>query len=423
MPGEMLIGITKSLQAQIDDLRIEITRARSTIDAKQKELELFCQEAIATFSKELPSNFTDQNFAELTERLQSYKSQKASLQNYQGQLRNLRLQSESIERVIEDWVERKNAVERLISEISGAMQTPGIQVNQKSIKEAYKQFEEACKSYNHWREAKLSLENALQTQSTVKSSLPELESDRERTESKITEIVQNHPQWNTLSVSGTPEVYEKAVQNLSEKANQEHENFVRIKDEINQKVKNLRHLAELEEEMDLAQTELRRLNQFGSALELAKDELTTSTLEFQKMFAPRLEQTVEEGLGKITERRYCRVKVDPNSLDVNVLAPEKNTFVPTELLSTGTRDLIFLILRMGIARMMSSSGESLPLLLDDPFVEFDSYRKQASLDFVIELASHTQILLFSKDQEIYEHLQKEGKDFSKIIELEECSKN
>jgi uncharacterized protein YhaN len=99
------------------------------------------------------------------------------------------------------------------------------------------------------------------------------------------------------------------------------------------------------------------------------------------------------------------VQVNPNSLNVHILAPEKNALIPTEQLSTGTRDLIYLILRMGITQLMSNSGEKLPLLLDDPLVEFDASRQKSALGYLRNLSDQTQILLFTKDAYFGENAQ------------------
>ena len=155
-------------------------------------------------------------------------------------------------------------------------------------------------------------------------------------------------------------------------------------------------------------SEVQRFTYFSQALELASSELTIATREFQKMFAPRLEQIVESGLEQITAGRYRQVKIDPNSLSVRVLSPERNELVDTAQLSTGTRDLIYLVLRMGISQLMSSSGEKLPLLLDDPLVEFDYLRQKGALEYLKDLSNQTQVLLFTKDEDVKEWFQLNG---------------
>jgi uncharacterized protein YhaN len=46
---------------------------------------------------------------------------------------------------------------------------------------------------------------------------------------------------------------------------------------------------------------------------------------------------------------------------------------------------------------MSAGRERLPLVLDDPLVNYDSERLLRGLDFLAELSAQTQVLLFTKD--------------------------
>jgi len=69
---------------------------------------------------------------------------------------------------------------------------------------------------------------------------------------------------------------------------------------------------------------------------------------------------------------------------------------------------------------MSSSGEGLPILLDDPLVEFDEGRQKATIQYLLELSNSTQIFFFTKDPGISSML-KEGdhkKRQFKVIELQ-----
>jgi uncharacterized protein YhaN len=277
-----------------------------------------------------------------------------------------------------------------------------------TVADALRRFDEAWQGFSLWQQAQRAYEAAVQAQQAIHSSLAKLESELANLETKITLLIKQHPEWKSLTDSDKPEVYERNSQKLNEQLLQERDRMTRLQDSVNRGTKNLKHLAELDEEIDLVNAELQRLTYFSQALELASSELTIATREFQKMFAPRLEQIVESGLEQITAGRYRQVKIDPNSLSVRVLSPERNELVDTAQLSTGTRDLIYLVLRMGISQLMSSSGEKLPLLLDDPLVEFDSIRQKGALEYLRDISHQTQVLLFTKDEDVKEWFQLNG---------------
>ena len=409
-----------NLNKQIMDFQAQLSEARATIAEKQAALDQFRKHMADRFAEHLPSDFSDQHFAKLTIELQAYQDAKANLEKAQGQLGKLRLQAQSLQRDLDNWVDRLNAAKQVESQIFQAIQEADIQITELSVEEACKRFESAYEGFIQWQQAQSALKNAEHSQAAVRDSLPDLEAERKRIEGKIANIKKKHPEWKDLTVTGKPEGYEDAYRNLNDKVNKAQEQLTRLQDSVNRGTKNIRQLAELDEEIDLALTEVQRLNNLGQALELAMNELNMATQEFQKMFAPHLERIVESGLTSITDKRYRKVNIDPKSLNVHVLAPEKNALVPTEQLSTGTRDLIYLILRMGIAQLMSNSGEKLPLLLDDPLVEFDHPRQQASLAYLKELSSQNQVLLFTKDPDIVSWLKQDGnhKVSPKLIELQ-----
>jgi uncharacterized protein YhaN len=69
--------------------------------------------------------------------------------------------------------------------------------------------------------------------------------------------------------------------------------------------------------------------------------------------------------------------------------------VPVEALSDGTRDQLFLALRLATIAQTLEQSEPLPLVMDDVLVHFDSERAKATLDVLTEFAQRTQVLLFS----------------------------
>jgi uncharacterized protein YhaN len=66
-----------------------------------------------------------------------------------------------------------------------------------------------------------------------------------------------------------------------------------------------------------------------------------------------------------------------------------------EALSEGTRDQLYLALRLASLRRFSEAGTSLPLVLDDILVHFDERRSSAALALLAEVAGHNQVLLFT----------------------------
>ena len=57
-------------------------------------------------------------------------------------------------------------------------------------------------------------------------------------------------------------------------------------------------------------------------------------------------------------------------------------------------------MRVGLAQHMSAIGESVPLILDDPFVDVDSRRLPRMLHFLLGLSERMQVLFFTQDESV-----------------------
>ena len=75
----------------------------------------------------------------------------------------------------------------------------------------------------------------------------------------------------------------------------------------------------------------------------------------------------------------------------NLLPPRE----VSESLSGGAADQLYFALRVTAGEQLARSGERLPLLLDDPFVQYDPERLNAALELVAELAQDHQVLFFT----------------------------
>jgi uncharacterized protein YhaN len=80
----------------------------------------------------------------------------------------------------------------------------------------------------------------------------------------------------------------------------------------------------------------------------------------------------------------------------------------SQMLSRGTRDQLYLCLRLALAQEIAGGREQVPLLLDDPLVNFDDERLAATLAMLLELSKDRQMLLFTCHASQYEFLRSTG---------------
>ena len=123
---------------------------------------------------------------------------------------------------------------------------------------------------------------------------------------------------------------------------------------------------------------------------------------YQRYRQPETLQEASGYLDRLTQGRYCRVwtPLGEHSLRVD---DAEGQVLPVELLSRGTREQLFLSLRLALASSYARRGSPLPLVLDDVLVNFDADRAKAAAGVLRDFAAAGhQLLVFT----CHEHLHK-----------------
>lgn len=95
-----------------------------------------------------------------------------------------------------------------------------------------------------------------------------------------------------------------------------------------------------------------------------------------------------------TQGKYQRVFKQLESNLLKVSGPGCEEGLTPGQLSTGTREQLFLALRLALIPSLGNEAEPLPVVLDDVLVNFDADRKKTVLKSLEEFALHHQVLLF-----------------------------
>jgi uncharacterized protein YhaN len=77
-----------------------------------------------------------------------------------------------------------------------------------------------------------------------------------------------------------------------------------------------------------------------------------------------------------------------------------DTLVPVVAMSDGTRDQLYLALRLAYLERRLIQQEPLPLVADDLLINFDNDRALATLEVLAELSRQTQVILFTHHRHI-----------------------
>ncbi|HVU87917.1 MAG TPA: AAA family ATPase [Pirellulales bacterium] len=119
----------------------------------------------------------------------------------------------------------------------------------------------------------------------------------------------------------------------------------------------------------------------------------------------RQPETLREASGyleRLTSGRYVRVWTP---LDEHVLRVDdaEGNVLAVDVLSRGTREQLFLSLRLALVRWYARRGIELPLVLDDVLVNFDARRSRAAAEVLRDFAARGhQLLVFTCHEHIYD---------------------
>ncbi|MEE2705584.1 MAG: hypothetical protein VX988_00935, partial [Planctomycetota bacterium] len=155
-------------------------------------------------------------------------------------------------------------------------------------------------------------------------------------------------------------------------------------------------------QMELSCVERRLQDAVGRWRQLAVTGLLLDSIRrrYETERQPATLHMASRYMERLTEGRYCRIwtPLDEDRLRVDDAAGE--TF-STDILSSGTREQMFLSLRLALVTLYAQRGINLPLVLDDVLVNFDESHAGAAAKILAEFAEDGhQILVFT----CHEHL-------------------
>ena len=153
-------------------------------------------------------------------------------------------------------------------------------------------------------------------------------------------------------------------------------------------------LQHVEEETVAVKEKITYLKYKGNALKLAHETLLQVGLEIQRTFAPDLDSRLSSIITGLTAGRYVDLRGD-DRLALKVAVPESGDIKNALILSGAATDQMYLALRLAMADLLTAGGESLPLIMDEVFAQFDDNRTGLALKYLHNAYENKQVLIFT----------------------------
>jgi hypothetical protein len=229
-------------------------------------------------------------------------------------------------------------------------------------------------------------------------SLTDLEADATRRRQRATELAANLPP-GAIALPGTddPEAQLASLRAEDERLRREVDLAAGALAELR---RGLPDVAEAEEAVAAARAELLRVEGLGHDIDTTMRLLRAAEERVHRDLAPVLGQAVARWLPIVSRGAYTEISVDPADLAVSVKEAASGQWRNAKLLSEGTREQIYLLLRVAMAEHLVTTGEKAPLLLDEVTAQSDGERKRELLGVLHQLSGDRQVILFTHDDEV-----------------------
>ena len=168
---------------------------------------------------------------------------------------------------------------------------------------------------------------------------------------------------------------------------------------IKQYSSTMQSVPEAEEELQSAEAERRRVERLSQTLDYTRIFLERAQDRVHRTVAPLLRDAIKPWLRQVTNGRYTDARIDAGSLLVRVSGDGRN-WREVPLLSHGTAEQVYLLLRIVMARLLTREGETCPLILDDVTVNFDPQRQTEVMNILHTVSEEQQVIVFSQEPEI-----------------------
>ena len=147
-----------------------------------------------------------------------------------------------------------------------------------------------------------------------------------------------------------------------------------------------------------------RYIQVKLALKILKEKIESYRKENQSP----LIRSASQYFATLTCDSFQRLSADFNERDEPILTGIRpnGENVRVEGMSSGTRDQLYLALRLASFEKYIQNGNPMPIILDDVLVDFDDVRSQSALNAFAKIAEQTQVILFTHHFRIVEQSKK-----------------
>ena len=131
-----------------------------------------------------------------------------------------------------------------------------------------------------------------------------------------------------------------------------------------------------------------------AAVQGAEEVLRDADRKVRERFSPLLNKRAAEIMEKLTCGRYKTLMLD-REFNAQALSDKDTVARNMAYFSSGTRDQLYLAVRLAMCDLVLDKDKNAPVILDDVFAYYDDERMRAALNVLAEYARERQVILFT----------------------------
>lgn len=158
-------------------------------------------------------------------------------------------------------------------------------------------------------------------------------------------------------------------------------------------------------ELESLRASLRDALDQWAPLVIAQTLMNRAIQKFEREHQPAMMRTVASLLERMTNGRYVDIHRRLDATGTLLVEQADGTRKEPQMLSTGTREQLYLAIRLAYIRHYCQEAESLPVVMDDVLVNFDDQRAESTFDAIMEFADQVQVLFLTCHQHTVELVQ------------------
>src|SRR4051812_16845404 len=137
-------------------------------------------------------------------------------------------------------------------------------------------------------------------------------------------------------------------------------------------------------------------------------------VEYEQNRQPETLREASEYMSQLTGGKYTRIWT-PLAHDILFVDNAEGQSLPVQVLSRGTREQLFVSLRLALVSAYGRRGIHLPMILDDVFINYDAGRTRTACSVLREFAKQGhQLLVFTCHEHVWRMFQDIKVDCRKI---------